>query len=120
MKKGKKLLIIAAIILSMMVAIIVYKNYSRNSNQLHTLESILTYAEQKGTDYAEDRLDYLITYSYKKNELHKAWGAPTDKLLNDNTDADVWLLSTIQHLVVYYDETEEVTKVKILTVTALD
>lgn len=116
----KKPLMIAVVILFVIVAILVWKNFVPNNNQIHTLESVLTYVEQKGTDYAEDRLDYLITYSYKKDELYKAWGAPTDKLLNDNTDADVWFLSAIQHLVIYYDETEEVTKIEILTVTALD
>ena len=45
---------------------------------------------------------------------------PTDKILNDNTDADVWVLSDKQQLAIYYDKNEEVTKIEILTVTAFD
>lgn len=112
--------ILALIIVAVFVTVVVLVKINSNKKEINTLDSVLVYVEQKGDIYAEDRLVYLITYSYKKDELHKAWGAPNDKLLNDNTDADVWLLSENQHLVIYYDKNEEVTRVDILTVTAFD
>ena len=74
--------------------------------------------DENGAEYAEDRLDYLIVYSYKKDELYKTWGTPSENLLN--TEADMWVLSETEQLIAYYDNNDEVEKIEILTVTAFD
>jgi len=110
------------IILGLMAAsiliFVIWKSCNPSDRQIHTLDAVLVYAEQKGPDYAADRLDYLIVNSYRKDELHKSWGAPTEKILN--ADADLWILSADRQLAVYYDNNGEVTKIDILTGTAFD
>lgn len=112
--------ILALIIVAVFVTVVVLVKVNSSDNEIHSLNSVSVYVEQKGDDYAEDRLVYLITNSFKKDDLHKAWGAPADKILNADTDSDVWLLSEKHQLVIYYDKNEEVTKIEILTVTAFD
>ena len=116
MKNNRKWLIIGLIILLIIAVVFLMPN--SNDKQLHTLDSVLVYVEQNGAEYAEDRLDYLIVYSYKKDELYKTWGTPSENLLN--TEADMWVLSETEQLIAYYDNNDEVEKIEILTVTAFD
>lgn len=115
-----KSVILGLIIIIVFVTVVVLVAVNSNKKEIHSLDSISAYVEQEGDIYTEDRLVYLITQGYKKDELYKAWGMPTDKILNDNTDADVWILSDKQQLAIYYDKNKEVTKIEILTVTAFD
>jgi len=110
--KTHRRLIVAGLIVVLILAFVIWKNSNPNNRQIHTLDSVLVYIERKGTDYAEDRLDYLIVNSYRKDELHKVWGTPNEKILN--ADADMWVLSENRQLVVYYDDNEEVAKIDIL------
>lgn len=114
MKNFRRWIIVGLIIVSIS-AVVIWQNRSQNNKQIHPLDSILVYVEQNGTDYAEDRLSYLITYSYKKNDLHKLWGTPT----KENWIAayvDMWELSESQQLVVYYNGNEEVIDIDLRTV----
>jgi len=108
----------ALIIVAVFVTVVVVVTINSNKKEIDTLDSVVAYVEEKGEVYTEDRLVYLITNGCKKDDLHKVWGSPSEKVLN--VDADMWLLSEKQHLVIYYDKNEEVTRVDILTVTAFD
>ena len=80
---------------------------------IHNLTSVLGFTEQKGGDYAEDALDYLITYYWTKKDLHERWGTPYSGSLDGLKDT--WHLSGQHALTITYnnDPDKEVIKIDI-------
>lgn len=72
----------------------------------------MTFAEQKGANYATDELLYLVTYSYKKDSLHEEWGEPCESV--ETANEDIWKLSDSFQLVIGYDRNEQVEKVMVV------
>lgn len=90
-------------------------NTTTNLDSIHELEHILTFAEQKGPDYAADQLLYLDTYSYIKDDLHQKWGVPDES--GADSHEDIWVLSDEYQLVIKYDADEEVEKITVQSVS---
>ena len=114
----KRLLLVAGIILIIVLGGIIWKDTqekNRETNLLHDLQHILTFAEQKGADYATDELLYLVTYSYKKDSLHKEWEEPSESV--ETANEDIWKLSDSFQLVIGYDRNEQVEKVMVVPST---
>lgn len=113
----KRVLVAAGAIVILILGIVIWNHIQTNKEteskmaSIHELSDVLRYVEQKGTDYAADRLDYLITYSYTKDDLLKKWGTPNDSVADD--EADVWKLSDENQLAVYYDTDGEVVKIEV-------
>ena len=110
----KQRLIIASLIILLVWGVVFLIHTQENIKKMasiHELHQVLTYTEQKGADYAVDRLDYLIVYSYTKDDLLQKWGMPNESTAD--TEADVWLLSNKNQLAVYYDTDGEVRKIEV-------
>ena len=82
-------------------------------DSIHELHHVLTFAEQKGSDYAADVLLYLETYSYTNDDLHQKWGVPNENIAD--TNEDIWLLSDEYQIVIKYDEDDIVEKIVVKT-----
>ena len=94
--------------------VVQYYNHANTEKLLasiHDLDHVLTFAEQKGPDYAADVLRYLDTYSYTKDDLRLKWGDPTESLSDSNED--IWLLSDEYQLVIKYDSDEDVERITV-------
>lgn len=112
----KQLPVIIGLIVVLALGVVIWKQTRTNTrdlnlNRIHGLEHVLTYAEQKGANYAADRLDYLITYSYTKDDLRKKWGLPNESA----EDADIWELSDEFQLRIAYGADEQVWKVEVVS-----
>lgn len=110
----KRLLIVVGAIIMLLLGVVIWKcahTDAKNPGSIHELDHVLTFAEQKGADYAADQLNYLIVYSYTKHDLHEKWGTPSETIADANED--VWQLSEEYQLVMNYDTEDQVRKIEI-------
>ena len=116
MKDVKKLLWIAAgIILAIALAcgINLWQNAQVirwQTDHMPELQHILTFAENKGADWATDELMISGVDGFRKKSLYKKWGNPTES-------EDIWVLSDQFQLVVDYDKHERIESVKVVPST---
>ena len=108
----KKIIAVVAVVLLVVIIFGVVDHMEKDRHrmaEIHELSHILTYAEQKGTDYAADRMEHLLLYRYTRDELREKWGKPIE---NTEDSVDVWQLSGKYRLIVQYqanDEAERIT-----------
>lgn len=108
----KKWMIIIAVVLLVVILFGVVDHMEKDRQrmaEIHEMSHVLTYAEQKGTDYAADRMEHLVLYRYTRDELREKWGKPME---NTEDSVDVWQLSGEYRLIVQYranDEAERIT-----------
>ena len=83
------------------------------TDRIHELQHILTFAENKGADWATDELmmDHIDTFS--KKSLYQKWGEPTGNA--EAEDEDIWILSDQFQLVVDYDHRDRIECVKVVS-----
>ena len=138
MKDVKKLLWIAAgIILAIALAcgINLWQNAQVirwQTDHMPELQHILTFAENKGADWATDELMISGVDGFRKTSLYKKWGNPTiivsdssveekkglyKKWGNPTESEDIWVLSDQFQLVVDYDKHERIESVKVVPST---
>lgn len=111
----KRVLLIACALIIVALGLIIWQNRGtgeKNPASIHELWHIQAYAEDKGEDYAADMLDYLIVRSYKKTDLRKKWGTPTE--IDAASNKDIWQLSEEYRLVIEYDINDEVKRIEVL------
>lgn len=111
----KRVLLTACIIIIAALGIVFLQRGDtdeKNPSSIHELQDILVYAEDKGKEYAADRIDYLIVYNYAKEDLHRKWGAPTEIVTDSNED--IWQLSERYRLVIGYNTDGKVEKIEVL------
>ena len=63
----------------------------RETDRMPELWHILTFAENKGADWATEELLISNVDSFQKDSLYKKWGEPTERL--ESAKEDVWALS---------------------------
>ena len=138
MKDVKKLLWIAAgIILAIALAcgINLWQNAQVirwQTDHMPELQHILTFAENKGADWATEELMISGVDGFRKKSLYKKWGNPTiivsdssveekkglyKKWGNPTESEDIWVLSDQFQLVVDYDKHERIESVKVVPST---
>ena len=121
MKDVKKLLWIAAgIILAIALAcgINLWQNAQVirwQTDHMPELQHILTFAENKGADWATDELMISGVDGFRKKSLYKKWGNPTESA--ETAEEDIWVLSDQFQLVVDYDKHERIESVKVVPST---
>lgn len=101
----KKCLLVMAAALLVLAGVMLWYDHDQKSAlerpyEVQPLGNIEAYIEQHDLQYAMDRLDYLVTYSYPKELLHKAWGAPDQTLSNGK---EAWELADGNRLTAAYD-----------------
>ena len=79
------------------------------------LQHILTFAENKGADWATDELMISEVDGFRKKSLYKKWGNPTESA--ETAEEDIWVLSDQFQLVVNYDKHERIESVKVVPST---
>ena len=82
------------------------------TNHLHELPHILTFAENKGADWATDELMADGVERFSKKSLYKKWGEPTESAEIPNED--VWSLSDQFQLIVQYNEHDQIERVTVV------
>ena len=121
MKDVKKLLWIAAGII-LAIALSCGINLWQNAqvirwqtDHMPELQHILTFAENKGADWATDELMISGVDGFRKKSLYKKWGNPTESV--ETAEEDIWVLSDQFQLVVDYDKHERIESVKVVPST---
>ena len=76
----------------------------RETDRMPELWHILTFAEDKGAEWATDELLINNVDSFKKASLYKKWGEPTDHAASDQF-----------RLIVDYDDTERIERIKVVS-----
>ena len=118
MKDTKRLLWIAAgIILAIALAcgISLWQDaqvIKWQTDHMPALQHILTFAENKGADWATDELLISGTDSFRKESLYKKWGNPTGNA--ETAGKDIWVLSDQFQLVVDYDAQDRIENMKVI------
>ena len=110
----KRWFIVICVVAVCLFSVIAWKSANtetKNSDNIHELDHVLTFAEQKGTSYAADQLDYLIVYSYTKADIQEKWGMPDN--IATSKDKNIWQLSDEYQLIISYDTGEQVTKIEV-------
>ena len=85
----------------------------RETDRMPELWHILTFAEDKGAEWATDELLINNVDSFKKASLYKKWGEPTDHAAS--AKEDIWVLSDQFRLIVDYDDTERIERIKVVS-----
>lgn len=82
------------------------------TNHLHELPHILTFAENRGADFAADELVADGVERFNKKSLYKKWGEPTGSA--ETANEDVWILSDRFQLIVQYNEYDRIERVAVV------
>lgn len=85
----------------------------RETDRMPELWHILTFAENKGADWATDELLINRVDSFKKASLYKKWGEPTER--SASAKEDIWGLSDQFRLIVDYDDAEQIERIKVVS-----
>ena len=85
----------------------------RETDRMAELWHILTFAEDKGAEWATEELLINNVDSFKKASLYKKWGEPTDHVAS--AKEDIWVLSDQFRLIVDYDDTERIERIKVVS-----
>lgn len=112
----KRLLIAAGAAIILIFGIACWKEAQpdpKHPATIHDLASVLVFTEQKGGDYAEDALDYLVTNYWTREVLRERWGSPYSGSLDGLKDT--WHLSDKHELTITYntDPDKEVMKIEV-------
>ena len=113
----KRLLIILGVIIVLVLGVVIWNHTHTDRNNLgniHSLESVSVYLQQKGADYTVDRLDYLTVYGYTRDDLVEVWGTPNERIPEINADA--WILSDENKLIVCYNADGEIAEIEVQSI----
>lgn len=82
------------------------------TDHMPELKTVLTLAENRGTDWATDELLINNVDSFGKKSLYSKWGEATERSASEKED--IWILSDQFRLIVDYDDAERIERIVVL------